>query len=190
MQNLPNFRLPSNALPKLAALVCGASLACAASAASASDMTTYCTDTTGVATEMHPYSNTNSEPKLWMAYGGKAQACTYTNADTSRITIWLTTLTSSKPTMAALAYYAKVKPGKSQGNPSDAYCNKLGGSWQIGNGADGGGWAAQRSADVWIYDMCVFADGSAIDAWGLFYHSADIIRGIDLATVLKFPNPY
>jgi hypothetical protein len=39
-------------------------------------------------------------------------------------------------------------------------------------------------------DSCIFPDNSTIDAWGLFYHSAGIIRGIDLSTVLKYPNPY
>jgi hypothetical protein len=36
----------------------------------------------------------------------------------------------------------------------------------------------------------MFADMSAIDDWGLLYHANDIIRGKDLSTVFKFPNPY
>ena len=90
--------------------------------------------------------------------------------------------------MAALAYSAEVPSNGGVGNPSLAYCLQLGGAWQVGNGLDGGGWATGRGERV--YTMCVFADGSAIDTWGLLYHSANIIRGKDLATVLKFANPY
>jgi hypothetical protein len=52
----------------------------------------------------------------------------------------------------------------------------------------GSGWAAQAGDAP--HAMCVFADMSAIDDWGLLYHTNDIIRGKDLATVFKFPNPY
>jgi hypothetical protein len=36
----------------------------------------------------------------------------------------------------------------------------------------------------------VFPDNSTIDSWGLLYHTNGIVRGIDLATVLRYPNPY
>jgi len=148
----------------------------------------YCESTGGVAAKMHAWSGTNNDASLWVQYGGNELACTYTAEDTSQLTIFESTLESRKPTMAALAYYAKVASNGGPGNPSLSYCNQLGGAWQVGNGFDGGGWAAARGERV--YGMCVFADGSAIDAWGLLYHSADIVRGIDLATVLKFKNPY
>lgn len=41
-----------------------------------------------------------------------------------------------------------------------------------------------------ILEACVFPDNSTIDSWGLFYHSDNIVRGIDLSTVLKYSNPY
>jgi len=150
----------------------------------------YCASTGGVPSTLRAWANTNdSNPKNWVPYGGRIHACTYTAPDTSQITLWETTLQSPVATMAALAYYAEVPPqGGGGGNPSLGYCVQLGGAWQIGNGLDGGGWATGRGERV--YSMCVFADGSAIDAWGLFYHSANIVRGIDLATVLKFPDPY
>jgi len=31
---------------------------------------------------------------------------------------------------------------------------------------------------------------SSIDSWGLAYHSAGIIRGKDLAKVLRYSDPY
>jgi putative hemolysin len=171
--------------PAAAATTAPATASPAAAAAS------YCSATGGVAATMHPYSNTNSDPSLWLRWGGAVQACTYTADDSSRITIWASTLHSAKPTMAALAYYAKVAPSaKLGGNPAPAYCLQLGGAWQVGNGFDGGGWSAQRDGSDWVYSMCHFADGSAIDDWGLLYHAYDIVRGKDLSTVLKFPNPY
>lgn len=148
----------------------------------------YCTSTGGVASTMRPWSGANNSPREWVAYGGSVSACTYTAEDGSQITLWNSTLTSAAPTMAALAYYAKVPLGSGSGNPSLYYCEQLKGAWMIGNGLDGGGWADSRGGR--IYSMCVFADGSAIDAWGLAYHSNGTVRGIDLATVLKFPSPY
>jgi hypothetical protein len=35
-------------------------------------------------------------------------------------------------------------------------------------------------------DVCVFPDQSTIDAFGLFYRSGGVARGVDLATVLRF----
>lgn len=37
-----------------------------------------------------------------------------------------------------------------------------------------------------VVSICVFSDLSMIDAWGLFYHTNDIIRGKDLGTVLRY----
>jgi hypothetical protein len=46
-----------------------------------------------------------------------------------------------------------------------------------------------KTIDVAL-EACIFPDNSTIDSWGLFYHSAGIIRGTDLSTVLRYPNPY
>jgi putative hemolysin len=137
---------------------------------------------------MLAWANTNADPDQWVVYGGKVQACAYTAADSSQITIWSKTLDSKLPTMAALAYYAQVAYTGTGGNPSDGYCLQLGGAWQVGDGLDGGGWATDRGQNV--YGMCMFGDGSAIDAWGLLYHAYGIVRGVDLSTVLRFKNPY
>ena len=53
----------------------------------------------------------------------------------------------------------------------------------------GGGWVANGGIDQ-VLEACIFPDNSTIDSWGLFYHSANIIRGIDLSTVLRYSNPY
>jgi len=149
----------------------------------------HCASTGGTLTQVHPFGNTNADAANWVRYGGSAQACTYTDADGARITAWAGTLTSKRPTMAALAYYAKVPwNGQGHGNPAALYCIQLGGTQLIGAMGSGSGWAAQAGDDP--HAMCMFADMSAIDDWGLLYHANDIIRGKDLATVFKFPNPY
>ena len=166
-----------------------AAAAPAHAATDARDAAAYCSSTGGVPSKMFPFSGMNNDPKLWMRYGGEVAACTYTNADTSSITIWQSTLASPAPTMAALAYYAQTpQTGGGSGNPAPGYCAQLGGAWMVGNGLDGGGWSTKRGGTA--ISMCVFADGSAIDDWGLLYHAYSITRGIDLATVLKFANPY
>jgi len=41
-----------------------------------------------------------------------------------------------------------------------------------------------------VLDACIFPDLSSIDTYGLFYHSASIIRGIDLGYVLAYKDPF
>ena len=162
--------------------------ATAAHAAPAAD-NGYCASTGGALTKVHPYGNTNSDAVNWVQYGGSAQACTYTDENGASITAWATTLISKKPTMAALAYYAKVPwNGQGNGNPAALYCIQIGGTQVIGAIGSGSAWATTAGADR--RSMCMFADMSAIDDWGLLYHANDIIRGKDLSTVFKFPNPY
>jgi putative hemolysin len=148
----------------------------------------YCTSSGGQSTIVHPFANTNANTKQWVRYGGTTEMCTFTATDGSTIHIFGSTLKSTLPTMAALAYYAQVPSTISGGNPSDGYCVQLGGTFNIGAPGSGSMWTTQ--AGVITTDMCMFADGSAIDPWGLLYHSAGIVRGVDLSTVLKFANPY
>jgi putative hemolysin len=180
-------------LPSLATLACTGLLALAGSSAMAatapeSAAADYCRSTGGVSTVVHPYANTNANPRQWVRYGGTTTLCTYTATDGSTIQVFDSTLSSTYPTMAALAYYAKQPMGGGGGNPADSYCVQLGGTYNIGVPGTGSLWTTQPG--VVNGDMCVFADGSAIDAWGLAYHSASIVRGIDLSTVLKFADPY
>ncbi|HEV3275236.1 MAG TPA: hypothetical protein VG860_00300 [Terriglobia bacterium] len=150
---------------------------------------TYCTQTGGVVGDLYPSYGTNGGSPLRLA--GKRAFCVYTASDQSQIYILLATLYTVQPSLAALAYYAQVPPNSGcEGNPASCYCTQLGGSDQFGGttGA-GGGWVPQNNPSF-VLEACIFPDLSSIDSWGLFYHSAGIIRGIDLSTVLKYQNPY
>jgi putative hemolysin len=147
---------------------------------------TYCTSNGGVVETRQPYFGTNFGNPLQLA--GSRQFCQFTARDGSRIHILLSTLYATKPTLAALAYYAKV-PLQSSGNganPASFYCTQLGGSDQFG-GANigGGGWVLWGSIDESL-EACIFPDMSSIDSWGLAYHSASIIRGINLGRVMRY----
>ena len=151
--------------------------------------TDYCTQTGGVVQIRRAAFGTNGSNPLPLA--GVRQFCVYTAADSSRIHLLVDTLFTPHPTLAALAYYAMVQPtGQCTGNPASCYCTQLGGTDLFGGiNASGGGWFLKGDVDETL-EACIFPDESSIDSWGLFYHSAGIVRGIDLATVLKYPNPY
>jgi hypothetical protein len=93
--------------------------------------------------------------------------------------------------LAALAYYAEVQLGSGcNGNPASCYCTQLGGSDSFGGiNAAGGGWVLSTDPTD-VLEACIFPDMSSIDSWGLAYHSAGIIRGKNLANVLRYPDPY
>ncbi len=148
----------------------------------------YCIHTGGaVETRIAVYGSNG--PNI-LVLAGIRQFCQYTAKDGSRIHLLTTTLWAQKPTLAALAYYAKVPLGTCQGNPASCYCTQLGGSDQFGGttGA-GGGWFLKGAIDETL-EACIFPDMSSIDSWGLAYHSNNIIRGKNLAKVLRFKNPY
>jgi putative hemolysin len=151
----------------------------------------YCTSTGGVVEHRKPVYGTNNPPQQWLYLSGSADFCQYTlKKDGSRIHLLLTTLMSAQPTLAALAYYAKVPLASAGcsggGNPASCYCTFLGGSDQFGGtNAAGGAWVLQHTTDVAL-EACIFPDMSSIDSWGLTYHSANIVRGIDLSKVLKY----
>jgi putative hemolysin len=151
----------------------------------------YCTSTGGTLETRYPVYGTNNSMQNWLQLQGRQGFCQYTQAsDGSRIHVSLETLFTAKPSLAALAYYAQTPPVNGQGNPASVYCSQLGGSDLFGGvNAAGGGWVELNTTDV-VLEACIFPDNSTIDSWGLFYHSAGIIRGIDLSTVLKYQNPY
>ncbi len=149
----------------------------------------YCTKTGGeVFIRQAAYGTNNPLTELLLA--AKRPFCQYTSAsDGSRISLLLSTLTTTEPTLAALAYYAQVPSGSCSGNPASCYCSLLGGSDLFGGiNAAGGGWVNNKSEDATL-ESCIFPDESSIDSFGLFYHSAGIVRGIDLSTVLRYANP-
>lgn len=131
-------------------------------------------------------NNAGSQVRL----NGSATFCHYRAKDKSTIDIDVKTLYSTKPTLAAMAYYAELKISKQchkyLADPAVCYCR------QELFGADffttGGSWvpAGQRPNGNNRTPFCVFSDFSVIDSWGLTYHSAGIVRGMDLSKVLRY----
>lgn len=171
----------------LAAMTAGLVAAPMASAATPASWTKYCRNQGGVVQVRTPAAGTNSPPVLRLA--GPVAFCRFTSAqDGSRIFIDLRTLTTTQPTLAAIAYLAKPPIGKIPGNvnPASIYCSRLGGSDQFGGvNASGGGWILGRAASTAV-EACMFPDGSIIDSFGLVYHSQNIVRGADLTTKLRY----
>jgi len=152
--------------------------------------TSYCAQTGGILQMRQAIYGTNNPPADWLPLATTQEFCVYTAADTSTINLSVATLQATKPTLAALAYYAQVPwNGVGNGNPASFYCTQLGGAEIGATSAGGGAWVATSNPDREL-ETCVFPDNSTIDSWGLLYHSNDIIRGIDLTSVLKYPNPY
>jgi putative hemolysin len=199
------FRIQTAVGILAALLLCGLSLSSNSAAQNsnsiatrtdASDVETkravYCTKTGGLVEYRKPYYNTNSDPSQWLVLAGGESFCQYTRkSDGSRIHISLSSLYAKEPSLAVLAYYAQVPwNGQGNGNPASFYCTQLGGSDSFGGvNPFGGGWVKFGAIDE-VLEACIFPDNSTIDSWGLLYHSVNIIRGKNLAYVLKFKNPY
>lgn len=149
----------------------------------------YCVKKGGVVQTRIPEYGTNGGNPLVLS--GSADFCQFTSAkDGSQINVLLSTLFTKQPSLAALAYYAEEPMGTCEGNPASCYCTQLGGSDLFGGiDAAGGGWVLESDPND-VLETCIFPDLSSIDSWGLAYHSAGIIRGKDLAKVLRYPNPY
>ena len=144
----------------------------------------YCEQTSGrYELRQATYGTNNPNPLPLARWAG---FCKYTAKDGSRIYILAHTLYATKPTLAVLAYLAKVPTGSCQGNPASCYCTLLGGSDKFGGttGA-GGGWVLKGSIDPSL-EACIFPDMSSIDSWGLTYHANNIIRGKDLSRVVRY----
>lgn len=149
----------------------------------------YCGQSGGTPVRRIPVYGTNGSNPLPLA--GARMFCAFKASDGSRIHVLVDTLYTQEPTLAALAYYAQIPANSGcQGNPASCYCTQLGGSDLFGGvNAAGGGWVNEQTIDQTL-EACIFPDMSSIDSWGLFYYSAGIIRGKDLSTVLRYPNPY
>lgn len=154
---------------------------------------THCVKWQGEVDVREPYYNTNDDPQNWFKLDGSSQFCKFTSKeDGSRIFVLLSTLYSTQPTLAALAYYAEIPYGGScNGNPASCYCSQLGGSDLFGGiNAAGGGWVKKSDLVDTVLEACIFPDMSSIDSWGLFYHSVGIVRGRNLNKALRYSNPY
>lgn len=148
----------------------------------------YCVSKGGELELRTPFYGTNDPNPLRL--DGSRYFCQFTAKDGSRIHLLLTTLYSTEPTLAALAYYGKVPIASGcNGNPASCYCSQLGGTDLFGGiNAAGGSWVLKGSIDEDL-EACIFPDLSSIDSWGLTYHSGGIIRGRDLSKVLRYKNP-
>lgn len=171
----------------------------AVGAADESEAAEYCTNQGGTVVALKPYLNAGSDNQ--MELGGSLQVCQFTQQDGDNVTqtvVDLTTLHSEKPTLAGLAYIAAVQStnsGAAGSNPASSYCpDDLAGTEAFGT--DGtGAWVGELDPGMEAgdaeplsdtIDLCVFADRSAIDDFGLFYHSGGETRGIDLTTVMRY----
>lgn len=153
----------------------------------------YCTDQGGMLVPRVATWNTNADQSQWLQLAGRETFCEFestADGNTTRISVDLSTLSAGQPTLAALAYLSKVPPtlpGDSS-NPAAYNCtNGLDGTSQFGNGpAAGGGWVDTSQSTFVVMSMCMFADGSAIDEWGITYYANGTVRGADLATKMRY----
>jgi hypothetical protein len=149
----------------------------------------WCTKSGGAVQTRIPTFGTNNNATLALAQPRKF--CAYASHDgSSTIYVLISTLVSETPTLATLAYYAEVPfTGTCAGSPGSCYCSQIGGTDLFGGiNAAGGGWVLDSNAND-VLDACIFPDLSSIDTYGLFYHSAGIIRGRNLAHKLRYKNP-
>jgi putative hemolysin len=153
----------------------------------------FCTDQGGLLVDREAVWNTNADRSAWLRLAGRQTFCEFqsgTGDQTTRISVDLLTLSSEQPTLAAIAYLSKVPPTVPEhagANPGSYNCNTgLGGAATFGNSAAGGGWVAEREPVYTVMNECFFADGSAIDVFGLLYHATGTIRGADLAPLFRY----
>lgn len=159
------------------------------------DAAAYCQEQGGRVLLRTYFYGTNNERDQWLQLATPTYFCEFdaqegSSADPdSRIAIDLASLYSEEPTLATTAYRAAIPLGDIPAgiNPAPVYCSQLGGS-STPTGADnvvGGGWVNEDEPVFDILAMCVFADGSMIEEWGLTYHANGTIRGIDLDPILR-----
>jgi len=153
----------------------------------------YCTDNGGMLVDRQAIWNTNADPSAQLPLAGKMTFCEFESGkgdQATRISVDLTTLSSEQPTLAAVAYLSKigpvVPPNPGQ-NPGAYDCNTgLGGAGTFGNTAAGGGWVDDSQPVFKVMNECFFADGSAIDEFGIFYYASGAVRGADLAPLFRY----
>jgi putative hemolysin len=148
----------------------------------------YCADAGGTVVTRYAAYGTNN-PLTMTRYAHEEDYCEFVGEDESRISLPVDDLYADAPTLAALAYLNppaaedSTNPGA---NPAYRYCTQIGGAIAFGlENASGSGWV-NVDDDADVAAMCVFADGSMLDSFGLFYHSADIVRGADLTTLFRW----
>lgn len=153
----------------------------------------YCTEKGGMLVDRVATWNTNADPSAWLQLAGRMTLCEFESGEgdqTTRIAVDLVTLYSEQPTMAAIAYLSKVPPtlpADPGQNPGAYNCDAgLGGAEAFGNTATAGGWVDSSQPIFVVMDLCVFADGSTIDEFGIYYYATGAVRGADLAPILRY----
>jgi hypothetical protein len=164
-----------------------------------SDAEDYCSQQGGAVVQLRPTLNADTDSSVELA--GSLNVCQFISQDgdsVNQVVVDLNTLYSEKPTLAGLAYLAQVpssNSGVAGSNPASSYCpDDLGGTESFGtsgNGAWVGGMdPGMEAGDTEplsnSIDLCVFADRSAIDDFGLFYASDGTYQGVDLSTVMRY----
>jgi putative hemolysin len=169
------------------------------SPATASDQAaaeSYCTEKGGQLVDRTAIWNTNADPPAWLTLAGRLRLCEFesgTGENPTRISVDLTTLYSEQPTIAAVAYLSKVRapqPAQVGQNPAEYSCMAgLDGTSAFGNTATVGGWVDTGQPVFTVMNLCVFADLSAIDEFGVWYYANGTVRGADLAPLMRYqPN--
>jgi hypothetical protein len=159
----------------------------------------YCTEHGGELVDRVATSNTNGDASVQLPLAGRLRLCEFESVvegdeSPTRISVDLTTLYDEAPTLAGIAYLSKVRPPQppqAGQNPAEYACRVgLQGTASFGNTNLAGGWVDATQPIFTVMDLCVFADGSTIDEFGIWYYANDIIRGADLAPILRYqPGP-
>jgi hypothetical protein len=153
----------------------------------------YCTDKGGMLVDRTAVWNTNADAAAQLPLAGRMTFCEFesgTGDAATRISVDLTTLSSEQPTLASVAYLSKIGPvvPPTPGENPGAYdcATGLGGAGAFGNTASGGGWVDASQPVFKVMSLCFFADGSAIDEFGIMYYAAGTVRGADLAPLFRY----
>ena len=153
----------------------------------------YCTDKGGILTPRRAAWNTNQDQAEWLLLATTQTFCEFDDGSgdsETRISVDLTTLSSETPTLAAIAYLSPIRttsPPQASANPAEYSCvNDFDGATYFGNSVGGGGWTDPSQPVFVVMIPCTFADGSSIDAFGLWYHANGVIRGADLAPLMAY----
>jgi hypothetical protein len=153
----------------------------------------YCRDQGGMLVDRQATYNANSDQANWLVLPQIVTFCEFeegTGDTATRISVDLMTLYSTDPTLAGVAYLAKLPPTlppTPSSNPASWNCTHgLGGTSQFGTSVAGGGWVDVSQKTFVVMNECVFADMSAIDEFGILYYSQGTVRGADLATKMRY----
>jgi putative hemolysin len=149
----------------------------------ADDAAAYCEAQGGTVVTRYPAAGTNNADTI-MRFAGVLDFCEWNEVEESGIaSLPVNVLYADLPTLAATLYLAPPEfeaSGSPSANPSYLYCGQLGGAINFGGiNASGSGWVNEAdSGDV--IAVCVFADGSMMESFTLFYKSDGTVRGADL----------